>query len=513
MNDKKIIKGKIRILSPVHIGGAAEKHAQKGLDFIDKNGTVFFLDEKKMIAHFGIEKYSNALAYNKLAELCGSIKLSEYSSKVISSIYGEVGTDIKIAIKNPLSNKPIIPGSSLKGAIRSVFVNKLGGAETIERFGKKQTIEPFGQIHEDINRYMIAGDTEFSSTTFINTKTFNLYRDPKGIIGGWKHSGYTSDRFDSKGFTFPHEVIDVNDFADFHLVFNIKALENARTYQKGIERNYDGRGSKKSVLKTNQVIDYLYSGSQTDFFNVLKDYSANFFKKEIEFFTKFEAEYSENIIEYYRYLIEENEKMPVLRIGLGSGFHSMTSDTFESHGIDEINKRGKYRGRDSAKSRKIAFSGNGEDLKLYPMGFIQLMTEQFYNINHKKAHEKRVESSAMAQIKALKQAEENAKLFELELQRIGEKEKIRAEEERIAAEEALKPKMVDVSQLKKAIYIDAIVTGQNGKNITFKPYVKGFENQIFEIRYPAGLPMDTIIQILCQKTGKTLQFQGSPKLK
>lgn len=511
MNDKTIIKGKIRIISPVHIGGAQEKHALKGLDYIAKKGTVYFLDEYKLIAHFGPENYSSALATGKLEELCGSIDLIEYSKKIVSNISGEIGTDIKINIKNTLSGKPIIPGSSLKGALRSVFVNKLGGARQEFIHGKPKTVEPFGSIPEDINRFMIVTDTEFNQCSFVNTKTFNLRNDRGQLAGGWKHElrGSTTEKFqkpsDLSGFTFPHEVIAQNDIGDLHLIFNTKALQNAKNTR-------DSR-----ILKINNNIESIYTGSQQKVFEIIQHYAAQFIQKELAFFRKYEAEQSSKIIAFYENLLTENQKMPIIRLGLGSGFHSMTGDTIhDSHDINGIGNRnrGQLDGKDSAKSRKIAFTGSGEDLRLMPMGFIQLMTDEYYNEHFKAKHEER--------LKKLEQAEQSKRIADIQIQaeiKKANEDRLKAEAEatekaRIAAEEALKPKMTDPSILKKAKWVDAIVVGQNGRMLQFKPFITGFEDKVFEISYSSGMPLDTIIQVTCMShNGKLLQFQGYPKEK
>ena len=39
----------IKTLTPVHVGGSAEKNYSEGIDYIAKNGKVYFLDEKKII--------------------------------------------------------------------------------------------------------------------------------------------------------------------------------------------------------------------------------------------------------------------------------------------------------------------------------------------------------------------------------------------------------------------------------------------------------------------------------
>lgn len=495
---KIIISGKLRIVTPVHIGGAQEKHLQKGLDFIVENGKVYMLDERKLMSHFGINKYSDALVANTLIELCDSINLSHFSKKVISEISGEIGVDIKTSIKNTLSNKPIIPGSSLKGAIRSIIYNSAKeGTHRDER-------DVFGNISEDIFRYMIVNDIEFNQSNYINTKTFNLKNNGGQFAGGWKHElrSNTTDTFRSQGFTFAVESITIDDFSDFSMVLNSSSLALA------VKNN----GVKKSTK-----LNGIFTGTQESFFKMLQDYAAKYLQKELAFFTKYETDKSYLIIEQLKELIELNKDAPLIRLGLGSGFHAMTGDTIHaSHYIDDIGirNRGRNNYKDSSKSRKIAFSGYGDALKLYPMGFVQLMHEEYYNENYKNKVEQKLKLQA-EKIETDKAEKEKAEIeFEAAQAQRKEEDRIRKEKELIDAEEALKPKMMETISLKKAKFVDGIVVGQDGVYLLFYPYIRGFENIIQKIRYPAGMPNDSIIQVMCSSpNGKMLQFQGAPKKK
>ncbi len=116
---KTIITGKLRIVTPVHVGGAQEKHLQKGLDYIAKDGKVYFLDEKKLIARFRIISYSDALSQGKLEQLCGSINLSEFSYNVVHDISGEIGVEIKTNIND--YNKLKVYLTAKIGRIRSTY--------------------------------------------------------------------------------------------------------------------------------------------------------------------------------------------------------------------------------------------------------------------------------------------------------------------------------------------------------------------------------------------------------
>lgn len=495
---KTVISGKLRVLTPIHIGGAQEKHLQEGLDFIVNGQSVYVLDSTKLIQHFGIERYSNAQALNQLSELIRPIKnnLEAYSTKNIKNISGEIGRDIKINIKNTLSQKPIIPGSSLKGSIRSIVYNAGGGGKNnIER-------NIFGRIDQDIFRYMIIHDVEFNETTFINTKTYNLRNEQDNVLGGWKHNlrGQTNNQFSDRGFTFPLEVIPIEDIADFNIIINKTAFQQAL--------------KKEKVLMPKGSKDY-FDGSQTDFLNALKSYSKKYLEKELKFFSTYEVEGSNTIVQEIEQLLKLNEASPVIRLGLGSGFHAMTGDTLHNdHLIDNIashneRSRGLRNNRDSAKSRKIAFLNYNGQLKLYPMGFVQLCTNEYYENHLKKDHERRL----LVLNNEVKIDEENKIKQKVAERESKEREQNKIENEKIKIAEALKPKYTDPAILTKPKIIDAIVFGKNGNNITFNPLIIDMDQLAGEIRYPAGMEKGTIIQVMCQIIKGKLIYSGSPKIK
>ena len=516
---KTKIKGKIRIVTPVHIGGAQEKHWVKGIDFIVKDNKIFVLDEKKIINKFGIEKYSVALANNKIYDLLKP-NLSDYALYDTIPITGEIGSDIKKCIKNSLSQKPIIPGTSLKGSLRSVFYNHVANG-----LAPKSENQVFGKIHEDIFRFMIVCDSDFNRTSYFNTKTFNLQNTN---TGGWKHGrNNTTLNFNKNGFTFVHEVIPFNEFSDFEITFNSRTLETVKNEQNDIDKfnsNNDRRRIKTNILKSNERSLEIFNGSQDSLFKIIYNYTKNYLKSEKEFFEKYKAEKSELIINQINNLINQNnEDTPLLRLGLGSGFHAMTGDTIhESHLIDYITQfnnrtRGKFKYKDSAKSRKIAFSEIDKELVLYPMGFVQLCSDKYFDANFKNLAAETVQRNIEKEKERAESVQKQKEKNEEEKRLL--KEKLKLEEENKAKEEqkrldALKPKYTDIKDLKKKKLVDAYVTGQNGKMLLFKPLIKGYENQVFSIGYASGMPLNTLIQVECSSpNGKTLQFQGYPKEK
>jgi hypothetical protein len=61
---------------------------------------------------------------------------------------------------------------------------------------------------------------------------------------------------------------------------------------------------------------------------------------------------------------------------------------------------------------------------------------------------------------------------------------------------ASKLKMTEPSTLSRPKLVDAIVFGQNGTMLRFKPYLNGFRVEIFEISYYYGKNMGMIYNFL-----------------
>ncbi len=68
MQEKIVLNLKVKTVTPIHIGGAQERHYVQNLDYVREGDNVFLLDENKLINHFGVEKYSHALASNSTFE-------------------------------------------------------------------------------------------------------------------------------------------------------------------------------------------------------------------------------------------------------------------------------------------------------------------------------------------------------------------------------------------------------------------------------------------------------------
>jgi len=121
------MKIKVKVLSPLHI--SADEPLEKDFNFFEKDGDVYFLDEFRVVDYFlsrgfGINWiYLNRGGKRVLSENAKKeiIKNRLYTKKVKNSL--ELTKNEVIPFISP--KRTFIPGSSIKGAIKTAIVNCL----------------------------------------------------------------------------------------------------------------------------------------------------------------------------------------------------------------------------------------------------------------------------------------------------------------------------------------------------------------------------------------------------
>lgn len=417
MRGKNSVKFYIKILTPVHVGAAQEKHLSNGLDYVTEKGKIYFLDENKILKNFKSEVYANSLSKGNLKDLLKDKDLKEYSSK-IENVSGGAGSDIKTHIKNVIDNKPYIPGSSLKGAIRSVIFND--AKKVADRFEEWT----FGKIHEDAFRYIIVRDSFFYESRFYNTKIFNLFKENGQWKAGWKHAfkGTNTSGFKASGFTTTYECIEVGNLAECKIELNKKQYFSGKNYSE--------------IKEVNTLNDLFDSVEKDKLFSLLQKYMNSYLDKEIAFFNKYKNSESDSILKMYDHLKKLNVEAPVLRLGQGVGFYSITGDhKYNDHLITLSSNDKKF------KSRKFAFHEVDGKYVFLPMGFVQLLNED--------------QAIPLLEKMELEKQKEIEKQKQKDIEREEEEEK-----QKQAAEEARKPQFKNYSNLnpKKRYEMEAVVS-------------------------------------------------------
>lgn len=407
INEKYNIE--ITVLSPLSIGAGADKDLVKGVDFIVKDKKVYLLNLKKMIEN-GVDIQS-LTTYFADKNAGAVLKMVEGKLNAVSDTQFDLPSnsdiDIKSFIKNELSGKPIIPGSSLKGAVRSVILDYLLAGQKIVNSKEEKTYFGDSTKGDELMRFIKFSDAEFDETALVNTKIFNLYGSGNSWQGGWKHSGReTAKNYQATGFNTLYESILPEQKGLCSIMFSKVLFDRIENHIKKTEK------------------ERLFS--IIELFEIINRHTKNYIKKEIAFFKKYSTDKTDEIIKSLEYLatqIPKDNSSCVLKMSAGSGFHSITGDwqydDYIETGIWNSGKR-KY------KSRKIAIHNDCFSL----MGFVKLqpISEEEYE----KRREIRVEKER--QISEERQAEQ---------------ERIRVEKERKVKEDSEKQRKIEEERLKK----------------------------------------------------------------
>jgi len=354
---------KLKVLSPVHIGSG---HVLvRGVDFVQANGSIHILDKEKLylsLSDLEQEYYLNLISKGRLNEsekwiqetvnLAGLTRKSAPYTSILDS--GELRPLISDG-----HGHPYIPGSSIKGAIRSVLFNYLWNRDKYKEVDKDVENRLLGSFKRAITRYIQPSDAEISQTEITDIALFNLQKP------GFDWKSY----YGSKGI--PTEKLMVCE------TYAVGAESNFRlTIADGMMNIVKAKGdgvlhpNTKHVIREDKPLQYL--------FKFINEYTREHLRREIAFFEAYrEAEHTDFIIHHLYELMRKTENNPrscVLRMSFGSGYHGITGDWMvEDHVavVDDMIWLKIQRNEEQyhLKSRRIA--KNAEQV-VACMGFVEL---------------------------------------------------------------------------------------------------------------------------------------------
>ena len=365
INESRIVKAEI--ITPLHVGDASEKLLKRGMDYFYLDGNLYFVKFNDLLKaasnkNVRMDSISNLLASNDIEGiqkyLFSTLKLdiSELSYNIIENFGENPSNEIRPLIQT--NGKPYIPGSSIKGAIRSILFHYLDlNNETNGISLEKLENELLGNFHQSIMRFIRVSDSDtltFGDTGVFKIELFNLYAKTKNWASDWKENF----KIFAECF-YPETKIQFKLSLASNLV---KALENKYVSPEQLPKNI------KAVFSDNTFETLTL---------IINNYTRKHLELEIEFFKKFnQANDSELIIAQLENLLIHtiDNKSCLMRMAYGSGFYGITGDwRFRDH-IETIfepdQKNWVYSrtvgGKEPAhyKSRRIA----GNDL----LGFIKL---------------------------------------------------------------------------------------------------------------------------------------------
>lgn len=438
----------IEVLTPLSIGAGQEKDWVCGVDFVVDKGTLYKLNLKKMIAN-GIKVDDLTSCFASKDEERLKLKLAgnlDDVSDFSMPFPAETDNDVKAFVKNQLGGNPVLTGSSLKGAIRSVLLDYIATKDEIvnavsEANQRRKPFESFifgsSNDGDEFMRFIKISDAEFDKTELVNTKIFNLRGNGNNWQGGWKHlqtnrdgNSFTDEHFKSTGFNTLYESLTPKQKGYASLMMSLELYDS---YEKNNEKH-------RTHIKTEKKRPILQNDIRT-LFGIINQHTKCYLLKEKAFFEKYAADRTEDIVSSIKSLLSQiptDNSYCILKMSAGSGFHSITGDwqfeDFSINGLDTSKKvsRGLLNGAKSSKSRKIA-DWNG---KLSLMGFVKLRALCEDEV-------KRLEENRQAE----RQRKEQERLAELESIRIKAEEEAKAQREKEERKKLFEKSMAEVKQL------------------------------------------------------------------
>ena len=360
MNERDKIT--ISIVTPMSVGEGNEGVWKKGVDYVIHEGKIYHLSIERMVRlGVDLDQLTSLLAEQDedgLITILGN-RLEQASDRIMTSPVEKPG-DIRTMIRESLSHRPYIPGSSLKGAIRSALYG-----EWKEKEDKKES-DVFGSMKDggDFMRFLQIGDAAFEGTGLVNTKIYNLVGQGTEWEGGWKHSmNYSSADFHINGSNTLYECLLPGATAEGSIKIDELNFSHYTLPQP--------KKDKKNEMMDPEYypIDYL--------FDTINKHTFDYLERERQFFLEYpQGEHSEDIVKSINALMHQtNEYIQsgdacLLKMAAGTGFHAITGDwQFPDHintGFHPATNRNA--GKKYIKSRKIACYKKSFVL----MGFVKL---------------------------------------------------------------------------------------------------------------------------------------------
>jgi CRISPR/Cas system CSM-associated protein Csm5 (group 7 of RAMP superfamily) len=358
-----ILDIRLKVLSPVHIGTG--NVLVRGVDFVQANGYIHLLDKEKL--YLGLtdseqEHYLNLISRGSLNEtdkwIQETVNLPKVTRKSTSYDSSLESNELRPLIRDG-NGHPYIPGSSIKGAIRSVLFNYLWKRDNYKEIDRDIENRLLGSFKRSITRYIQPSDAEIPQTEITDIALFNLQKP------GFDWKSY----YGSKGI--PSEKLMVCETYSVGAESNFR-LSLADGLMKLVKAKSEGvlHPNTKFVIREDKPIQYL--------FKFINEYTREHLRREIAFFEAYpEAEHTDFIIHQLYELMrktENNARSCILRMSFGSGYHGITGDWMvEDHVavVDETIwlKIQRYEEQYHLKSRRIA---KNAVMTAACMGFVEL---------------------------------------------------------------------------------------------------------------------------------------------
>jgi len=515
MNTQHVL---IETLTPLHIGSGRLLQGNTEYLYFANERTVAVVDERKILGIIGEEQLDTWLGIiNRGDDLLTYLNTrspgvtSAKTSRRLLAVLGKRSPGGNQTVREQLfsgNGQPILPGSSLKGAIRTAVLNALieekpAAARDFRIFKKETKRENYktGQMervvkyiggslekkyvgedpNHDVFRLLRIGDAHFDQTVCLLSETLNQ-----------KGDGTFEMKESVKQFI---ECIPAGaeTICRFQIPAELKArLAEVRYRETGDKMPHRDRMEWPTLLKD------------------INDNTRRLIQKELD---RYQTEHLPNEANEYVDSLKDmmgglKPNQCVIRVGFGTGYLNMTggwadrkwrnvpSLDFEKE-IDDlatgVRRNSRYNSFALPKSRKMALGG-------IPLGFLKLTV-------FSESEWVDWQNSAVLRAEEKNRKDEAQRRANEEMTRLAaEAEAKRLEDERLTAEEARKPK-IHPGPITKGMEVDAEVV-ISAKPNRVKIFVAGYDDKQFEMVDSAQQPKGYICRVaLVIEKGKILRVR------
>lgn len=501
MNTQHVL---VETLTPLHIGSGQLLQGNTEYLYFANERTVAVVDEHKVLAIIGdenLDKWVDIIGrgddlLDYVAKRKPGVKPTDTSRRVLS-VVGKRSPGGNQTIREQIfsgNGQPMLPGSSLKGAIRTAVFNALirhnpTPARAIQSFKdtdsrgnpkyKGGTLEKkyLGQDpNHDVFRLLRIGDAHFDQTVCLLSETLNELGDG------------TFEMKDSVKQFIECIPAGVETICRVQIPSELKARLNETRY-----REVAAKIPHRERMEWSLLLADINANTKRLIQKELNRYQSQSLPNEAR-------EYLDSL---KNMITDLQTNQCVIRVGFGTGYLNMTGGWAEEQwhnvpGIDfkkeiadlaeGVRRNGRYNSFSLPKSRKMTLGG-------LPLGYLKLtvFSENEWIDWQSKAADRAAEQAHKAEAKRLADAEVTRLAAETEAQRL--------EAEHLAAEEARKPKLFE-GTLKQGQELDAEIV-KTGKPNKVKVYAVGYENKEFDlIGYASPEPVGKVVVVKADQLDK-----------
>lgn len=485
----------IETLTPLHVGSGRMLQGNTEYLYFSDSSTVVVVNERRVLEIIGEENIDAWLSIigrgddllDYLRKRKPGIQPADAARRLMPVLGAKAPGNSQTIREHIFSGngQPILPGSSLKGSIRTAVLNQVirenpVAARRIKEYKTEQhgrvkykgaTLEKtyFGpDPNHDTFRLLRIGDAHFDQTVCLLSETLNE-----------RGSGF--EMKESVRQFIECIPAGAETLCRVQIPAELKTLLNQPRYQETAAK-----------LKQRDRIEWprLLADVNAQTKRLINDEIDRYQRENLP---KGASRYVEQLNELL-HGIHLKPNQCIIRVGFGTGYLNMTGGwpleqwrnvpsidyAKEMDDLAEgVRRTGKYNGLALPKSRKMALDG-------VPLGFLKLtLLNEAGLLDYRAGVAERV-------ARHIKQAEDARLADQQKQSQLEAKEQAKQEADRLAEEERRKPVYLG-RKPKRGDTLDALVT-ETGKRIKMKLYITDSDMPVIDLGYP-DIPVGTVIEV------------------